>query len=115
MRRGLLISQTCERWFTRARHAAIVDRCEYSSSPVTEVRQVLFFWFHMSTVLVCLHEAQIVTGKRMDHDLFMRNSNTAMLEECEPALHLVPVLQYGQVSGGYPQEGQNFGSFAQCL
>jgi len=40
--RGVLqISQTDERWFLLARHAAIVDRYSYSS-PFTWVRQVLF-------------------------------------------------------------------------
>lgn len=41
VRRVLQISQTDERWFLLARHAAIVDRCAYSS-PFTWVRQVLF-------------------------------------------------------------------------
>ena len=37
-------SQTDERWALLARHAAIVDRCAYSS-PFTWVRQVLFIFF----------------------------------------------------------------------
>ena len=97
VRRVLQISQTCERWFNRARHATVVDRCAYGS-PFTEVRQV-FFWFPMSIVPVCLHKAQIETSKRTDPDIFMWNRNTAMLEKCEPAPHPVPVLRYGQVSG----------------
>jgi len=40
VRRVLQISQTGERWFLPARHAAIVNRCAYSSS-FTRVRQVL--------------------------------------------------------------------------
>ena len=40
VRRVLQISQTGERWFNLARHAAIVDRCAYSS-PFMWVRQVL--------------------------------------------------------------------------
>ena len=39
MRRVLQISQTGERWFLLARHAAVVDRYSYSS-PFTWVRQV---------------------------------------------------------------------------
>jgi hypothetical protein len=38
VRRVLQISQTGERWFLLARHAAIVDRCAYSS-PFPWVRQ----------------------------------------------------------------------------
>jgi len=38
VRRVLQISQTDERWFLLARHAAVVDRCAYSS-PFTWVRQ----------------------------------------------------------------------------
>ena len=41
VRRVLQISQTDERWFLLARHAAVVDRYSYSS-PFTWVRQVLF-------------------------------------------------------------------------
>jgi hypothetical protein len=41
VRRVLQISQTGERWFLPARHAAIVDRCAYSS-PFTWVRQASF-------------------------------------------------------------------------
>jgi hypothetical protein len=41
VRRVLQISQTDERWLLLARHAAVVDRCAYSSS-YTWVRQVLF-------------------------------------------------------------------------
>jgi hypothetical protein len=41
VRRVLQISQTDERWFTLARHVAIVDQCAYSS-PFTRDR-VLFF------------------------------------------------------------------------
>ena len=44
VRRVLQISQTNERWFLLARHAAIVDRYSYSS-PFTWVRQVLFIDF----------------------------------------------------------------------
>jgi hypothetical protein len=40
VRRVLQISQTDERWSLVARHAAVVDRCAYSS-PFTWVRQVL--------------------------------------------------------------------------
>ena len=42
VRRVLQISQTDERWFLLARHAAVVDRCAYSS-PFTWVRQVDFY------------------------------------------------------------------------
>jgi len=42
VRRALQFSQTDERWFLLARHAAVVDRCAYSS-PFTWVRQVLLF------------------------------------------------------------------------
>ena len=42
VRRVRHISQTSERWFSLARHAAIVDRCAYSSH-FSWVRQVLFF------------------------------------------------------------------------
>ena len=38
VRRVLQISQTDERWFLLARHAAIVDRCA-DSGPFTWVRQ----------------------------------------------------------------------------
>ncbi|MHC1739900.1 MAG: hypothetical protein AB9897_02175 [Anaerolineaceae bacterium] len=41
VRRVLQISQTDERWFLLARHAAVVDRYSYSS-PFTWVRQVNF-------------------------------------------------------------------------
>lgn len=41
VRRVLQISQTDERWFLLARHAAVVDRCTYRS-PFTWVRQVSF-------------------------------------------------------------------------
>ena len=41
VRRVLQISQTDERWFLLARHAAVVDRYSYSSL-FTWVRQVLF-------------------------------------------------------------------------
>jgi len=44
VRRVLQISQTNERWFTIARHAAVADRCAYSS-PFTRVRQVLIIDF----------------------------------------------------------------------
>jgi hypothetical protein len=40
VRRVLRISQTGKRWFLLARHAAVVDRCAYSS-PFTRVRQVI--------------------------------------------------------------------------
>ena len=41
VRRALHFSQTGERWFWLARHAAIADRCAYSSL-FTWVRQVFF-------------------------------------------------------------------------
>jgi hypothetical protein len=41
VRRTLHFSQTGERWFWLARHAAVVDRCAYSSL-FTRVRQVFF-------------------------------------------------------------------------
>ena len=44
VRRALQISQTDQHWFLLARHAAIVDRCAYSSL-FTWVRQVPFFEF----------------------------------------------------------------------
>jgi hypothetical protein len=40
VRRVLQISQTDERWFLLARHAAVVDRYSYSS-PFTWIRQVM--------------------------------------------------------------------------
>ena len=43
VRRVLQISQTDERWFLLARHAAVVDRCAYSS-PFALVRQVDFYF-----------------------------------------------------------------------
>jgi hypothetical protein len=41
VRRVMQISQTDKRWFLFAQHAAVVDRCAYSSL-FTWVRQVLF-------------------------------------------------------------------------
>ena len=41
VRRALQISRPDELWSTLARHAAVVDRCSYSS-PFTSIRQVLF-------------------------------------------------------------------------
>jgi hypothetical protein len=41
VRRVMQISQTGERWFTLARHAAIVDQYAYSG-PFTWVRQGIF-------------------------------------------------------------------------
>ena len=41
VRRVLQISQTGERWFLLARHAAIVNRCSYSI-PYTRIRQSLY-------------------------------------------------------------------------
>ena len=49
VRRVLQISQTGERWFLLARHAAVVDRCAYSS-PFTWIRQVLFKLFNKCCV-----------------------------------------------------------------
>jgi len=64
VRRALQISRPDERWFTLARHAAIVDRYSYSS-PFTRVRQVLlsFFCLFENTInLICKFESSTGSG-----------------------------------------------------
>ena len=39
----LQISQTCERWFNRARHAAVLDQCAYSTAFSGESQELIFY------------------------------------------------------------------------